>query len=236
MAMEKILYLSWRDPAQARGAFFADLRERLAPALQAAGARSLRLNLDDDAVREADGIRQRVFDPPPDALLQVWVDSAIGFLRRGIDAAIAAAAPRHAAYLVTESQAIVNRAHPPLPGLRTAGFAQLAILRRPPRLSHAQWLDIWHNGHTPVGIETQSNFEYVQNVVVRPLTPDAPAIDAIVEECFPAAAMRDPYVFFDAAGDEAKFQHNLERMMTSVHRFIDPGTIDVIPSSQYPMF
>lgn len=76
----------------------------------------------------------------------------------------------------------------------------------------------------------------MQNVVVRALTPDAPAIDAVVEECFPAAAMRDPYVFFDAAGDEAKFQHNLERMMTSVHRFIDPGTIDVIPSSQYAMF
>ncbi|WP_028007150.1 EthD domain-containing protein [Solimonas flava] len=234
--MEKILYLGWRDPAQSRNAFFADLRERLAPALQAAGARGLRLNLDDDAVREADGIRQRVFDPPPDALLQVWVDSAIGFLRSGIDAAVTASVPRHAAYLVTESQAIVNRAHPPQPGLRTEGFAQLAILRRPPRLSPAQWLDIWHNGHTPVGIETQSNFEYVQNVVVRPLTPDAPAIDAIVEECFPAAAMRDPYVFFDAAGDEAKFRRNLERMMTSVHRFIDPGTIDVIPSSQYRMF
>lgn len=233
--MEKILYLGWRDPAQARGAFFADLRERLAPALQAAGARSLRLNLDDDAVCEADGLRQRVLDPPPDALLQVWVDSAIGFLRRDIDAAIAATVPRYAAYLVTESQAIVNRAHPP-PGLRTPGFAQLAILRRPPRLSHAQWLDIWHNDHTPVGIETQSNFEYVQNVVVRPLTPDAPAIDAVVEECFPAAAMRDPYVFFDAAGDEAKFRRNLERMMTSVHRFIDSGTIDVMPSSQYPMF
>src|SRR3546814_5310897 len=63
-----------------------------------------------------------------------------------------------------------------------------------------------------VGIETQSNFEYRQNVVVRPLSDDAPAIDAFVEECFPPDAMTDPHVFFDAVGDEAKFQRNLDAM------------------------
>jgi hypothetical protein len=235
-AMEKIIYLLWREPGATPEAWHRELRERLGPRLAAAGAHGARLNLDDAEVRDTEALRQRVIDPQPDALLQVWVDSAIGFLRSGIDAAVTASVPRHAAYLVTESQAIVNRAHPPQPGLRTEGFAQLAILRRPPRLSPAQWLDIWHNGHTPVGIETQSNFEYVQNVVVRTLTADAPAIDAIVEECFPLAALRDPFVFFDAAGDEAKFKRNLDRMMTSVQRFIDPGTIDVLLSSQYVMF
>lgn len=232
--MEKIVYLLWRERADAGDD--ARLRERLAPALRQAGARGLRLNFDDAEVRAAQPLRQQFFDRQPDAFVQVWVDSAIGFLRREIDAAVAAEAARHAAYLVTESQAIVNRAHPPVPGARTYGFAQMALLRRPPRLSYEAWLDTWHNGHTPVGIETQSNFEYVQNVVVRPLTPDAPSVDAFVEECFPPEAMTDPRVFFDAAGDEAKLRRNLERMMASVHRFIDLDTIDVVPTSQYPMF
>ena len=48
--------------------------------------------------------------------------------------------------------------------------------------------------------------------------------------------LRDPYVFFDAVGDEAKFQHNLKRMMDSVFRFIDMERIDVVPTSQYPMY
>ncbi|NGY05732.1 EthD domain-containing protein [Solimonas terrae] len=234
--MEKIIYLLWRDPQQDRAAHAAQLREQLAPALQRAGARSVRLNLDDADVGAAAGLRQKAFNVQPDAFAQVWVDSAIGFLRQDIDAAIRANVASYAGYLVTESAAIVNRAHPPTPGLRTYGFAQMAILRRPARLSHAQWLDVWHNTHTIVGIETQSNFEYIQNVVVQPLRDRAPALEAFVEECFPPEAMNDPYVFFDAVGDEAKFKRNLDRMMESVHRFIDMDSIDVLPTSQYQMF
>src|SRR3546814_18955335 len=48
--------------------------------------------------------------------------------------------------------------------------------------------------------------------------------------------MTDPYVFFDAVGDEAKFQRNLDALMASVHRFIDMAAIDVVPTSQYRMF
>lgn len=234
--MEKIIYLLWRDPQQDAAIFTDGLRSQLAPALRQAGARHLCLNLDDADVRAASALRQKTLDVQPDAIAQVWVDSAIAFLRRDVDAVIGAHAARHAAYLVTESAAIVNRMHPPQPGMRTHGFAQLAFLRRPQRLDYAQWLDIWHNTHTKVAIETQSNFEYRQNVVVRTLSDGAPAIDAFVEECFPPAAMSDPYVFFDAVGDEAKFQRNLDAMMTSVHRFIDMDAIDVLPTSQYRRF
>src|SRR3546814_3899906 len=123
----------------------------LAPALHQVGARHLCLNLDDADVATAASLRQKAFDVQPAAIAQVWVDSAITFLRRDIDAAIARYAARHAAYLVTESAAIVNREHPPQVGTRTFGFAQIAILRRPSRLSYGEWLDIWHNAHTKVG-------------------------------------------------------------------------------------
>ena len=231
--MEKIIYLLWRDPAASATDFNRQLREQTAPALKKIGAHSLTLNLPDADVAPAAGVRQVHLKPPPDAVVQVWVDSAIAHLRQPFDDAIGAACSRFAAYLVTESQPLINRKHPPADGARTYGFAQIAILRKPAKLTHEAWLDIWHNSHTKVAVETQSTFEYVQNVIVRALTPDAPAIDAIVEECFPPAAMTDYKVFFDAPGDEAKFKKNLQRMMESVHRFIEPGSIDVIPTSQY---
>ncbi|MDI9701529.1 EthD domain-containing protein, partial [Burkholderia cenocepacia] len=50
---------------------------------------------------------------------------------------------------------------------------------RSPRLTHEAWLDVWHGHHTRVAIDTQDNFLYVQNVVVRALTHAAPGYDAI---------------------------------------------------------
>lgn len=231
--MEKVIYLLWRDPAQSVEAFGGQLREALVPQLRTAGARQVRINVADAAVAKAVGLRQVLLKPQPEALVQVWVNSAIKTLREGVDAAVAGSGPRHAAYLVTESQPIVNTRHPADPGTRTFGFAQIALLRRPARLPHADWLDVWHNSHTQVAIETQATFEYVQNVVIRPLTPEAPAIDAIVEECFPPEAMTDFKAFFDAPANDAKFKANFQRMLQSVARFIEPGQLDVIPTSQY---
>jgi hypothetical protein len=233
--MEKLIYALWRDPAQSAEDWSGRLRTGLAEAAGAAGARSLRINVADAAVEPAAGLRQGDAARTPHGFLGVWVDSAIARYRQALDQAVAAHSARHAAYLVSESTPLPNR-RPCPPGQRTEGFAQMALLRRPAKLSHEQWLDIWHNWHTPVARETQSHFEYVQNLVVRRLTPDGPDYDAIVEECFPAAAMTDPYVFFDAAGDEAKFQRNLQRMMDSVHRFIEMDRIEVVPTSQYPIF
>ena len=234
--MEKLIYVLWRDPVETPDAYAQRLRLSLAAGLRDAGARGLKINVADSAVEPAAGLRQMHTLPQADAFINVWVDSAIAKLRQPFDAVIAAHSLRHAAYLVSESQPLHNRNRQPQPGERTDGFAQMALLRRPAKLGYEEWLDIWHNSHTTVAVETQSNFEYIQNLVVRRLTTDAPAYDAIVEECFPAAAMTDPYTFFDAAGDEAKFQHNLKRMMDSVARFIDMDQLDVVPTSQYQMF
>ena len=230
--MEKVVYLVWKTASQPADEFAARMRA-LPRALRAAGAHRGRLNIADADVAKAVGLRQALLKPQPDALVQVWVDSAIGRLRQRVDAAIAEVADHFTPYLVTESQPIVNEEHPPHPGHRTFGFAQVALLRKPARLSHEEWIDVWHNSHTQVAIETQSTFEYVQNVVARPLAGDARTIAAIVEECFPPEAMTDYKAFFDAPGDEARFKANFQRMLQSVARFIEPGQIDVIPTSQY---
>jgi hypothetical protein len=234
--MEKVIYLLWRDPALSAEDHGLHLRADLAPRLKQAGAQHLTINLDDAAVRPAAGLRQQHWQPQPAALLQLWLDSASDRSRETLDRLVAAHSTRHAAYLVTESQPLRNTLHPPQAGSRTAGWSQIALLERPQTLDYAAWIDIWLNQHTKVARETQSHFQYVQNVVARTLTPQAPKLDAIVEECFPAAAMTDPHVFFDAAGDEAKFQRNLQRMMESVNRFIDMQRIEVVPTSQYCLY
>ena len=230
--MDKVIYVLWRHPAAELASFCERVRETLPGELRAAGARRVRINVSDADVGRAAGVRQAVLKPAPDALVQVWLDDHAA--NRGpIEAAVTACAVRTAGYLVNEIQPKANSLHPPGRGGRTYGFAQIALLRRPARLSQDEWLGIWLNSHTAVAIETQSTFEYVQNVVIRPLTQGAPPLDGIVEECFPPGAMTDYKVFFDAPGDEAKFKANLQRMMQSVGRFIEPGQIDVLPTSQY---
>jgi hypothetical protein len=231
--VQKVVYVVWRPAALPPREFNALLQSDVAPKLLAAGARGLTLNLQDEAVRDAERVRQVCTRPQMEALAQVWMDSAIERFRKGFDDALLGAGLRIAAYLVQESVPIVNQRHPPVAGRRTAGFAQIAFFARPPRLTYDGWLEIWQRDHTGVAIDTQANFYYAQNVVTRPLTYAAPPIDAMVEECFPAAAMADPMAFFAAAGDKARYEKHLKIMMESCVRFIDFDKIDVIPTSQY---
>lgn len=234
--MEKVIYLLWRDAGEngeSGEQFGQRLRGDLAERLLALGARGVQLNVADAASAPGEVLRQSNTRPQIEGMLSLWLDSAVAKFRQPYDDAIAAAVPRMAAYLVTESQPIRNTRHPPVPGQRTAGFAQVAVLRRPPRLTYEAWLDVWHNSHTQVAIDTQTTFQYVQNVIIRPLSYGAPVYDAVVEECFPAEAMTEPQVFFDGVGNPEKFQRNLAAMMESVQRFIDLDKIDVVPTSQY---
>ena len=229
--MEKVDYVLWRPEGTDRAAFAAALLGPVADVLLGAGARGLQVNVADGAV--AGGLMQLVHtDPQMEAVLGVWVDSAAAEPRRAVDEVVAGAAGRWAAYLVTESEPLRDPAPPP-PGERTPGFANLAFLRRPPELDPATWLSRWQDDHTRVAIETQSTFRYVQDVVVRPLTDGEPAVDGIVEECFPMDALTDLHAFFDAVGDDERLARNLGRMNDSVTRFGANESIDVVPTSEY---
>lgn len=231
--MEKVICLLWAEAAADRERFNAGLLERLPPALADAGASGIRLNLEDAQVAVGAPLRQSRGSRQHDAVVQFWLPSANPLLRGAIDRVLDAECDCWHGWIVAESTIIANIAHPARRGERTDGWAQMAFLTLTERLDHAQWREIWQDSHTRVAIETQANFEYVQNLVVCALTPDAPPYVAIVEECFPTAALTDPIVFFDAVGDPERFQANLDRMMASCDRFIDRGRIDVIPTGQY---
>ena len=231
--MEKIIAALWKPDAQPAAAFNAALLGALAAELQAAGARHLRLNLQDESVAAGSKLQQVNTRPQMHAIAQFWLPSANARFRSDIDAALARHSARVAAWIAVESTIIANTEHPSAPGARTWGFSQSTFLGLPPRLTHGDWRRIWQTTHTQVAIETQANFEYVQHVLVQPLHDDAPDFAGFVEECFPIEALVDPQVFFDAVGNPAKFDANLASMMESCGRFIDFDRIDVLITSQF---
>lgn len=225
--MEKILYPVWKPAGVDGDAFREMLLQDLGPELVELGVRGLRVSVVDSDVAAAAGLRQENSRPVMDAMLSIWLDSAV--FRRDVEQAIEARVARMVGYLVTESEPLVSGTPE---GERTPGMAQLVFLQRPRRLSEQQWLEVWQGSHTQVAIDTQSTFGYRQNVITRPMTYAAPPFDAIVEENFPPEAMTSQHAFYGVETDEA-LQANLKAMIDSCVRFIDFDKIDVIPTSEY---
>jgi len=233
--LEKIIYALWRKEGESREAFNSRLREDVAPALlKEDNVLALRLNLQDEHVVRAEPLRQHGTDPQMDAAVQMWVNVAHDAFRKPIDDTLAAASSRIAAWSVLSSSVIPNTLHPSRIGERTYGWSQFCFIKRPEKFTPEQWRYNWQVLHTPVAIDTQSNFEYVQNFIIRPLIEGPHPYAAIVEECFPTDAMDNSHVFFDAIGDDAKLEQNAQAMADSCARFVEmPGGIDVLLTSQY---
>lgn len=231
--MEKVIAALWAPDGEPREAFGARVLATLPDALVAAGARHVRINIRDEAVKPGEALVQSWQAPQQAAIAQFWLPSANARFRGAIDAALAAHSARFALWLVAESSIIPNTAHPVGPGQRTWGWSQASFISFRPDLARTAAIEHWHGHHTRVAIETQANFEYVQNLIVRPLTADAPAYDAFVEECFAIEALEQPGVFFDAVGNADRFQANLATMMDSCQSFIDFSRIDIIPTTQF---
>lgn len=229
--MEKLAYLLWKPEIASGDAFRDALLATTAQQVLSAGALELQIDVADSAVAPATPMRLMCTRPLPDALVTLALHTHLD--RKGVEAALAGAVPRFAGYLVSGSEPIPNTKQRAREGERTPGYAQIALIQRPPRLTHEHWLEIWQGSHTKIAKETQSTFRYVQNPVIRTLTHNAPRFDAIVEECFPAAAMTSQHAFYDAIGDDAKLDRNRKRMLESSGRFIDFDKIDVIPMSEY---
>ena len=230
--MEKMLYPVWKKPAQSIEDFREQLLGVMSEQLLSSGVRSLRIIVAHPGVAAASGLRQQNINQPlMDAVISMWVDSAI--YRQQQETIIGSYVSQLHGYLVTESEALVNHLHPADKGQRVEGMCEVVFLQKPSRLEYSEWLDIWHNSHTQIAIDTQSTFGYRQNVVTRALTAGAPEVDAIIEENFPAAAIHSQHAFYDAVGDDVKLQQHQKAMIDSVVRFIDFDRIDVLPASEY---
>jgi hypothetical protein len=229
--MEKLIYVFWRRDGEDLPRLREALLSEVSAKLRSLGVARLQVNVTDLGQLESGLPRMGRTDPLPDGLVSFWVSSA--FRRGPAERVLVDACGRVAGYSVVESTILTNREHPSPPGERTWGYSQVALLHVPANMSFEHWRDVWLSQHTPVAIETQANFRYVQNVVLHSLTEGAPPWRGIVEECFPLEALSDPRWFFDAVGDDAKLQRNLSRMMDSVHRFLESDGTDLIRTSEY---
>lgn len=215
--------------ADADDIWCARLRAQVAADLLDIGLPGLAINVRDAEVRDS-LMTLTNMDPPVVALVSVWTQQSYGAQVQAATQRLAKECDDVAAYLVTESVPLP----PPstVPGRRTDGLANVALLRRPADLDETTWLSRWHIDHTPVAIETQATFGYTQNAVVRALTSGAPDISAIVEELFPAEAITDLHAFFGAADDD-DLRDRMDRMLASTAALGANENVDTVPTSRY---
>ena len=100
------------------------------------------------------------------------------------------------------------------------------MLERPARMTKEAWLAHWHGVQSPVSEELQPRMRYVRNEVIRPLTPDAPPWEGIVDECWPSAEHL-------TEGSEERLRTNLKRMLESVRGFLELPRIRSYAMSEY---
>ncbi|CAH0990396.1 hypothetical protein SIN8267_00488 [Sinobacterium norvegicum] len=202
-----------------------------AQSLANTGAKHVRLNKVDQAVAGADSLRISQQQNPYQAMISFWLSDE-RFFNTVIDC-FSGFSTDLAGYRVQQHEPILNEQYPSSAGQRTEGMNQVVLLEIPPRLDREQWLDIWLNSHGQIACDIQSTFGYRQNIVTKVMTHNAPTVDAIVEENFPAAAMTDSSAFYGCPGDEQETQRRQQQMIDSVVRFIDFDKIECLPMSEY---
>jgi len=234
------MYVVWGDGDAATG---DGLRERLvektAPSLFAAGARALTVD-----VHDTDASAAPPPVPTPDgedalvAIVSVWIDA---YDRRApFERALGELGLRFAGYLVTESvyddYGTTEHSGPRdwADGDRSPGVLTVALIQRPEGLDYREWIERWHGTQSPLSAELQPRTRYVRNEVVRPVTPDAPEVNGIVEEAWPSAGhVADPMLFFNAGGDQAVMNDHLTQMMESVNACLDMARFRTNTMSEY---
>lgn len=231
--MEKLAYLLWNDdPAGGADAFRDRLLSTLPEALAECGAQRLKLSVTDGDVAAGEALHLGPL--APDALVSFWLECCGD--RRSAEAVLATAAHRLAGYLVAESHPLRTETPEGGVGKRMPGFSLVGCIEPADGVSQHDFVTTWEEVHRVVAIETQSTFEYVRNEVVRPLTGGAPPWRGIVEEGFPIEALTNPQAFYDAVGDEPKYQANLKRMMESCAAFLSLEKVDSHPMSEYRFY
>jgi hypothetical protein len=236
--VEKLVYLLWARAGESGDA----LRERLlgtaAPRLLDLGALRLTVNVADAEAEVRLPVPLPEGEAPVAAEVSLFVDC---YDRRGpFEAVLDDCCARRAGYLVSESlyrdyggnRFAKPRSWPD--GARSPGVLMLTLLERPARLSRADWIAHWHGVQSPVSEEIQPRMRYVRNEVVRPLSPEAPPYEGIVEECWPSKAhVTDPMLFYLAEGSPERLRAHVARMLESVRGFLDLPRIRSFAMSEY---
>ena len=227
--MEKLAYQLWKKDDDSLETFKEALLKNLSRDIGELVS-ELQINIADSDVIPANNLAQSNYPPAPNAVIFIKVKSY--FLADTLESHLEKITNKIYGFVVSESIILDSSEKSPL-GLRSEGFSQVVFLEKPKTMSTFDWFDHWTNFHTKIAIQTQSNFIYVQNTVVRSLKKESPSFIAIIEECFPSEAMTDPEVFYNAQNNPEQFAKHVQIMMDSCEKFIDFKKIEVIPTSRY---
>ena len=227
--MEKLAYQLWKKDDDSLETFKEALLKNLSRDIGELVS-ELQINIADSDVIPANNLAQSNYPPAPNAVIFIKVKSY--FLADTLESHLEKITNKIYGFVVSESIILDSSEKSPL-GLRSEGFSQVVFLEKPRTMSTFDWFDHWTNFHTKIAIQTQSNFIYVQNTVVRSLQKESPSFIAIIEECFPLEAMTDPEVFYNAKNNPKQFAKHAQIMMDSCEKFIDFKKIEVIPTSRY---
>ena len=227
--MEKLVYLLWRDVAEAADAFAKRLVASAGPALVHLGARTVALHVADGDADLGRTVPVRDERDQIAGSASFWLASVDD--RAGCESVLREACARIAGYLVTESvpRDFDRRDWPD--GVRCPGLVMISVFPQPARLSREEFIARWHGSHTPLALEVHPLWRYVRNVVARGLTPGAPEYAGIVEEHVREPAdLTDPARFY---GGAERAERNMARIVEDAKSFLDLDQVMSVVTSAY---
>jgi len=107
----------------------------------------------------------------------------------------------------------------------------LTMLRKKEGVSTDEFIDRWHNGHTPLSLEIHPLWYYQRNVIVEPVTEGADPSDGIVlEACRTGGDLLNPTRFF---GGALKMVPNMLRVAMDINGFLDMKKTETFYATEY---
>ncbi len=237
MDCHKLIYLLWASPGLARAELRDSLLQSCAPRLLEGGAVQLTMHIADPESRMRSPSPTITFDRPIGAAVSVWLEDLAR--RPGVEAVFAGAGLRLAGYRVRETVYTDygdNRHAAPRDwpdGQRSPGVSQVTLLERPRRLAYEEWMRRWHGRMSPVSEAIQPRTRYVRNEVVEVLTPGAPALGGVAEECWPSKRHVTNYLLYFGAARPWQLPGNLFKILGAVSSFLPLGFIRSTMMGEY---
>ncbi|NCG20165.1 MAG: hypothetical protein GWP91_14245 [Rhodobacterales bacterium] len=233
----KLVAVCWDPTQRSRAVRGEQFRGAISDQLLAAGVQQLFLQVADEHARVRSPSPFPLFGTKPVAVVNAWASDPMPVI-----AILESAGYKVAAWPAEESvyKDYGDNAHSGPrtwpDGARSPGITVVSLLERPASLDRDEWIRRWHGVMSPVSERIQPRTRYVRNVLEAPLTPDAPAIEGLVEECWPSGAhLTNPMLFYGAGGP-VELVRNMAAIIQAVSHCFWIWRIQSVVMSEYFMF
>ncbi len=107
----------------------------------------------------------------------------------------------------------------------------LTMLQKKAGVSTQEFIERWHNGHTPLSLDIHPLWYYQRNVIGEPLTKGSEHSDGIViEACRTRGDLLNPTRFF---GGGLKMVPNMLRVAMDINGFLDMKKTETFYATEY---